>query len=313
MAIQKTKGGRNVVVIEDNILEGVAKKNYAKVVRQVMRKFDGGIPIGGRLIKVNAITRNEFTQSRNTQFYRGSDETIYQDKMKAGGHLDEIVLASTNYVNEGLNHARKDSFKEFARGDVYMKIGGNTYSAKVIVGFTGNDMVLYDVVDIQPAHFDMKKDSAKANSQRDTFEAAESLSETSVSTNSISQNAENVNSESQKGKKFALPDTDSDGNSLSNEQREYFSQSKITDAEGRLLSLYHGSNAYEEIHVFRRGKNGYLGGGIYLTDSESYARKYADKNGYKGRIYNVYANASSPLEVSTNTPAKEILTIAKSA
>ena len=93
----------------------------------------------------------------------------------------------------------------------------------------------------------------------------------------------------------------------------FFSRSKITDAEGRLLSLYHGSNAYEEIHVFRRGKNGYLGGGIYLTDSESYARKYADKNGYKGRIYNVYANASSPLEVSTNTPAKEILTIAKSA
>ena len=157
MAIQKTKGGRNVVVIEDNILEGVAKKDYAKVVRQAMRKFDGGIPIGGRLIKVNAITRNEFTQSRNTQYYRGSDETVYQDKMKAGGHLDEIVLASTNYVNEGLNHARKDSFKEFARGDVYMKIGGNSYSAKVIVGFTGNGMVLYDVVDIQPAHFDIKK------------------------------------------------------------------------------------------------------------------------------------------------------------
>jgi hypothetical protein len=106
---------------------------------------------------------------------------------------------------------------------------------------------------------------------------------------------------------YALPDTDSSGNALSNEQREYFSQSKITDEEGRLLSLYHGSNAYEEIHVFRRGKNGYLGGGIYLTDSESYARRYADKNGYKGRIYNVYADAKNPLEVSTNAPAKEIL------
>ena len=104
-----------------------------------------------------------------------------------------------------------------------------------------------------------------------------------------------------------MPNADSDGNALSDEQRAYFSTSKITDAEGRLLSLYHGSNAYDEIHVFRRGKNGYLGGGIYLTDSESYARKYADKNGYKGRIYNVYADAKNPLEVSTNTPAKEIL------
>ena len=128
-----------------------------------------------------------------------------------------------------------------------------------------------------------------------------------TSTSSISQNAENVNPSERKGKKYALPNTDSDGNALSDEQRAYFSTSKITDAEGRLLSLYHGSNAYDEIHVFRRGKNGYLGGGIYLTDSESYARKYADKNGYKGRIYNVYADAKNPLEVSTNTPAKEIL------
>ena len=128
-----------------------------------------------------------------------------------------------------------------------------------------------------------------------------------TSTSSISQNAENVNPSERKGKKYALPNADSDGNALSDEQRAYFSMSKITDAEGRLLSLYHGSNAYDEIHVFRRGKNGYLGGGIYLTDSESYARKYADKNGYKGRIYNVYADAKNPLEVSTNTPAKEIL------
>ena len=48
-------------------------------------------------------------------------------------------------------------------------------------------------VDIQPAYFDIKKDSAKANSQRDTFEAAESSSETSVSNNNISQIDENVN------------------------------------------------------------------------------------------------------------------------
>ena len=41
-----------------------------------------------------------------------------------------------------------DRFKEFARGDVYMKIGGNAYSAKVIVGFTGKYVVVYDDVDI---------------------------------------------------------------------------------------------------------------------------------------------------------------------
>lgn len=270
MAIQKTKGGRNVVVIEDNILEGVAKKDYAKVVRQAMRKFDGGIPIGGRLIKVNAITRNEFTQSRNTQYYRGSDETVYQDKMKAGGHLDEIVLASTNYVNEGLNHARKDSFKEFARGDVYVKIGGNSYSAKVIVGFTGNDMVLYDVVDIQPAHFDIKKISAKANSQRDTFEAAESLSETSVSTNSIAQNEENVNtsrqnnSETDTNRRYALSDSQVEalkkrrvtGNRLLDVSDL---ADTITEVGGKITAdgkavVYHATNAEAAENIRKTGK-----------------------------------------------------------
>ena len=50
------------------------------------------------------------------------------------------------------------------------------------------------------------KDSAKANSQtRDTFEAAESISETSVSTNSIRDNAKNVKGNGQNSdKRFSL-------------------------------------------------------------------------------------------------------------
>lgn len=72
---------------------------------------------------------------------------------EGGRTFDEIVLASINYVSE----ARRDSIKEFARSNIYIKIGVNSYSAKVIVGFTGNDMVLCDVIDIQPAHFDIKK------------------------------------------------------------------------------------------------------------------------------------------------------------
>ena len=78
--------------------------------------------------------------------------------MKAAGGLDDIVLASTNYVNEDLNHQRKDKFVQFARGNVLMRIGQNDYSAKVIVGFTnGNIMVLYDVLDFSPTKIQIKK------------------------------------------------------------------------------------------------------------------------------------------------------------
>ena len=83
---------------------------------------------------------------------------IYKDKLKTANNLDEIIIASTNYVNEDLKHTRKDSFKEFARGDVLIRVGSNDYSAKVIVGFTkGNEMVLYDIINFTPKKFDIRK------------------------------------------------------------------------------------------------------------------------------------------------------------
>ena len=50
------------------------------------------------------------------------------------------------------------------------------------------------------------------------------------------------------GVRFALPDTDSTGASLSQEQREFFKGSKVVDDNGKLRVMYHGSNA--EFSVF---------------------------------------------------------------
>lgn len=109
------------------------------------------------------------------------------------------------------------------------------------------------------------------------------------------------------GIRFALPETDSDGRRLTEQQRKYFQNSKIVDESGRLLPVYHGSNEYGEITVFKKGKTGYLGGGIYLTTDKQYAQRYANKNGYEGRIYEAYLNVSNPLTVTTVDPAREIL------
>ena len=58
------------------------------------------------------------------------------------------------------------------------------------------------------------------------------------------------------GIRFALPETDSDGRRLTEQQRKYFQNSKIVDESGRLLPVYHGSNEYGEITVFKKGKTG---------------------------------------------------------
>lgn len=154
-----TTDNKPVVVVENDILKGIPQSEWVTTVKQtISEKFSDGIPISGRLIKVNQKTRNEFTNSKNSQWYSENNQIIYADKFKSANNLDDIVLASTNYINEDLKHSRKDKFTEFARGDVLIRVGDNDYSAKVIVGFTsGKQMVLYDVIDFSPTSFELKK------------------------------------------------------------------------------------------------------------------------------------------------------------
>ena len=100
---------------------------------------------------------------------------------------------------------------------------------------------------------------------------------------------------------------DSEGNKLSEEQQRYFEDSKVRDDEGNLLVMYHGTDAYENFTVFKKGKSGYLGPGIYLSSSKAYADRYASKSGYDGRVYTSYVNITNPLIVTSDNPAIEIL------
>ena len=110
------------------------------------------------------------------------------------------------------------------------------------------------------------------------------------------------------GARFSLKSTDSQGRELTEEQREFFRDSKITDADGRLLTLYHGTTAYGEITKFRKGRSGWLGPGIYLSSKQVDAQRYADAMGEgNGQIYELYANVTNPLVVRDGNPVPEIL------
>ena len=63
-SIGYTTDNNPVVVINDDILKGVKKSDWVKTVKNTISdKFSNGIPIKGRFIKVNRITRNEYTNS----------------------------------------------------------------------------------------------------------------------------------------------------------------------------------------------------------------------------------------------------------
>lgn len=130
-----------------------------------------------------------------------------------------------------------------------------------------------------------------ANALTSTSETKGSMN--SVSDNSISKNGEKVN------KKYALSSKmDSEGRVLSAEQQRYFADSKVTDNDGNLLVVYHGTN--NDFYTFDSGRVGkgidQFGSGYYFTTNKDHAGAYGN------RTIEGYLNLKNPfiIEVGDN-------------
>lgn len=302
-SIEYTTDNKAVAVIQDDILKGVSESDWVKTVKNTISgKFPQGIPVSGRLIKVNRITKNEFTNSNDSRGLKKNNKTVYKDKYRSANNLDDIVLASTNYINEDLNHTRKDNFKEFARGDVLIRVGNNDYSAKVIVGLTSaNNMVLYDIIKFAPQEFTLKQKNMKAhNTAMHQNGAGSDRKGVPSFVTTVPQKDGNVNTHSMQNSKnnSSFSVSDSNGNRLSENQQKYFANSKVRDKNGNLKIMYRGGNNSDT--VFRRenthGSNLY-GRGFYFTDSESHAKQY-------GTITEYYLKIDNPLSTEDHKITK---------
>lgn len=93
---------------------------------------------------------------------------------------------------------------------------------------------------------------------------------------------------------------DSEGQWLSDEQKEFFKDSKAVDEDGNLLLMYHGTNADKNFTRFDTygGHFGLFGLGSYFTDNRSVADSYTAKGrGTNPRVYEVYLNIKNPLDM----------------
>lgn len=74
------------------------------------------------------------------------------------------------------------------------------------------------------------------------------------------------------------------------------------------LTAYHGSPS-DSITTgkFKKGKHGYLGPGIYFTDTMDKARHYARKYDGNGTIYTVEITLNNPLELNSDNQTREFL------
>lgn len=119
----------------------------------------------------------------------------------------------------------------------------------------------------------------------------------SSTTNSISKNTEKVNAKqakTSKNVKYALPEIDSRGKKLTEQQRQFFSDSKVVDSKGNLQVVYHGTN--NEFYTFNKELVGkgidQFGAGYYFTTDKGGAENYGS------RVLDVYLNIKKPFTIT---------------
>jgi hypothetical protein len=87
------------------------------------------------------------------------------------------------------------------------------------------------------------------------------------------------------GARFSIKE-DSKGRTLTEQQREYFKDSKAVDDQGRLMVMYHGT---------RKGGFTVFRDWSYLTANQKYAERYMNRDTGE-TMYEVYANIKKPFD-----------------
>lgn len=94
------------------------------------------------------------------------------------------------------------------------------------------------------------------------------------------------------------------GRSLSKQQQEYFKNSKVRDANGKLKEVYHGTPY--DFNIFKYDKLGEntssLGAGFYFTDKKQTGEEYA-RDG--GNLKQVYLDIEKPISYGKTTMTKD--------
>lgn len=109
-------------------------------------------------------------------------------------------------------------------------------------------------------------------------------------------------------------DRDSDGNTLSKEQQEFFKDSKVRDKDGNLLVMYHGTANGGAFTIFDGDRLGnearktQIGQGFYFTNMKNEAEAYMKNVDIYGKVgkgsnphlHQVYLNITNPFDINAD-------------
>ncbi len=242
----------------------------------LMEKFAGKVVGIDNKAFVNGDSVNEYLHPSK---FIGPD--IRKAKLTAASELDNLLDAGQALPNEpdGRDgHIHPDAM-DFSYFRTTFKIGQEYFEGIVNIKNIKRGKLLKDITKIRNITKDIV--SSYGKNPKSNFLRNASM-------DSIFSSPQNVK------EKFSL--RDSDGNKLSEQQQEYFKDSKVRDADGNLLVMYHGT-PNGGFTKFRSG--------TYFTQNKAYADVYqgqgASSLSYKKTAdnpytYQAYLNITKPFD-----------------
>ena len=220
---------------------------------------------------------------------------------------DEIKDITKNYIQEKLQENGLDDINIIDSEIHGSRNRGNAKANSdldIVVEYDGDirEDDFFDLLNEEPLYID----NVKVDINPITASKTGTLQEYMENSNKYDQEVLD------KDKSLNLPKIDNKGNVLSQQQQEYFMDSKVRDENGKLLEVYHGTEANAGIpqeHWFTifdldHARPSTLGDGFYFTEDYERASSYAHS---KGNVYKVYLNITNPFIKADNQTFSEAI------
>lgn len=266
-------------------------RNVAKNIRSELSKLVGNsyvIKSDNREVHIGADFVGEYSGSKDTQKSR---KDVKRTKANAIPGIEKIIENADNpkYLQNDEEKHNNDARRGWTRYDVTFGLSDGSVVnyfrgfLNIRMAADGKDYV-YDITKINKLKNGPHIRQATNNSAYDN---------SGIHKENISSNKENVN------KRYSL-NVDSEENELSDQQQEYFKDSKVRDENGNLMVMYHGT-PYGDFTVFKNELN-------YFTPNKKYGDRYQNpsassvrgyyKDATNPKTYAVYLNIKKPFDIS---------------
>ena len=293
-SIRELSDGRRYVKADRQVLFGSNQESWSE---QLEDYINGKIRRGqdvrliaedGDILLLTQTSAGKLSDN-HTSDGRTMSDTAFERKANAAAHIDELVEVSSRgaktTTDQNARHGDMASKGWNYRTAYFMDFDGKYYKTTISVAQGTDGSVIYNVGQMQERSApQIDGSSGKPGAQRGN-----------ASDSSIRQSSGNSQEKNSGGTKFSL--RDSTGRELTEAQQEYFKDSKVRDAEGNLLVMYHQTDG--EFTVFDTKHKG-AGSGDNETPFGIFLKKTARDIGIRGKKQMaLYADIQNPLRVGT--------------